>query len=132
MHLSKKVKHRLNQLKNDTYALYLAAQDPRTPWYVKIMIAAIVGYALSPVDLIPDFIPFFGYLDDLIVLPIGIAFAIRLIPHQVMADCRARALALEVENSQLPVSWTAGIVVILLWVFIMVIFSAWLYTLFAE
>lgn len=72
-------------------ALALAYHDPRTPWAARLTAALVVAYALSPIDLIPDFIPVLGYLDDLIVLPLGIALAIRLIPPQVMADCRARA-----------------------------------------
>ena len=80
-------------LKRDTLALYLAVRDPRTPWYAKAVAAAVVAYALSPFDLIPDFIPVLGYLDDLIVVPLGITLALKLIPEPVIADCRARASA---------------------------------------
>lgn len=78
-------------LKMEIQALYLAARHPLTPWYAKLLVTAVVAYALSPIDLIPDFIPVLGYLDDLILLPLGIAWAIRLIPLTVMTECRERA-----------------------------------------
>lgn len=126
MHPLAKIKHLAGQIKVETYALFLAARDSRTPWYVKIVIAVIVGYALSPVDLIPDFIPVIGYLDDLFILPLGIALAVKLIPQPVLADCRARAMQ-TVNSNKLPVSWVAGIVIILLWIFITVILGVWVY-----
>ena len=98
-------------LKRDSYALYLASRDPRVPWYVKALAVAIAAYALSPIDLIPDFIPVFGYLDDLILLPLGIWLAISLIPQEVMAECRASAAA----ALQRPVSRAGMIAIILLW-----------------
>ena len=79
------------RLKRETYALYLAARDPRVPWYAKALAICVAGYALSPLDLIPDFIPIIGYLDDLILVPLGIALVIRLIPSEALADCRERA-----------------------------------------
>jgi uncharacterized membrane protein YkvA (DUF1232 family) len=87
------LKKRARILKRDTFALYLAVRDPRTPWYAKAVGAAVVAYALSPLDLIPDFIPVIGLLDDLIVVPIGIALALKLIPELVMSECRERAQA---------------------------------------
>jgi|SRR5580698_4546487 uncharacterized membrane protein YkvA (DUF1232 family) len=78
-------------LKRDAYAVYLAARDPRTPWYVKVLAAVVAAYAFSPIDLIPDFIPIFGYLDDLILVPLGIWLVVSLIPEQAMAEYRARA-----------------------------------------
>jgi uncharacterized membrane protein YkvA (DUF1232 family) len=86
-----KWRQKAEQLKTEVHALYLACKDPRTPWYAKAVIACVVGYALSPVDLIPDFIPILGYVDDLVLIPAGIALAIRMIPPFVMADCRKRA-----------------------------------------
>jgi uncharacterized membrane protein YkvA (DUF1232 family) len=80
-----------HDFKLEAYCLYLAAKDPRTPWYAKALVICIVGYALSPIDLIPDFIPILGYLDDLIIIPAGMALAIRLVPHEVLDDCRRRA-----------------------------------------
>jgi uncharacterized membrane protein YkvA (DUF1232 family) len=78
-------------LKREVYAIYLAAQNPRVPWYTKCLALAVVGYALSPVDLIPDFIPVLGYVDDLIIVPLGIWLVLALIPEEVMTACRARA-----------------------------------------
>ena len=103
MRLLEKLKQRAYQLKTETFTLYLAARDRRTPWYAKLLVAGIVAYALSPIDLIPDFVPIFGYLDDLILIPIGIAFAIKLIPDSVLAECRARAH--EATQNGKPVSW---------------------------
>ena len=81
-------RRRLAALRDETYALYLASRDPRTPWYAKVMVAAVVGYAASPIDLIPDFIPVLGQLDDLLLVPLGIALAIRMIPREVMVEKR--------------------------------------------
>ncbi len=87
--------HRLRdwarRLQAETLALYLAARDPRTPWYARLVIVLVVGYALSPIDLIPDFVPVLGYLDDAILVPLGIALALRIVPDEVIAAARARA-----------------------------------------
>lgn len=86
-----KLKQHARRLKAETLALYLAARHPDTPRYVKLLVAAVVAYAFSPIDLIPDFIPIVSYLDDLVLIPIGIALAIKLVPPAVLAECRARA-----------------------------------------
>ena len=83
-----KLKSRARALKAEAFAIYLAARDPRTPWYAKTLIFFVVAHTLSPIDLIPDFIPIFGLLDDLIITPAGIALAVRLIPPEVLADAR--------------------------------------------
>jgi len=80
-----------DRVKADAYALYLAYGDPRVPWYARLLVGAIVAYALSPIDLIPDFIPVIGYVDDLLLLPAGIALAVRLIPQGVLEEHRAAA-----------------------------------------
>jgi uncharacterized membrane protein YkvA (DUF1232 family) len=80
-----------DRVKTDTYALFLACSDPRVPWYAKVLVGLIVAYALSPIDLIPDFIPVIGYLDDLLLVPAGIALAARLIPEGVLEEHRAHA-----------------------------------------
>ncbi len=85
------LKMRAQALKNETFALYLASRDPRTPWYAKGLILLVVAYALSPIDLIPDFVPVLGYLDDLVIVPGGIVLALKLIPHQVMEEARRQA-----------------------------------------
>lgn len=110
----KRWKVRVNELKQDTYALYLASLDPRVPWLAKLLIGVVVAYAVSPVDLIPDFIPVLGYLDDLILVPLGMTVAIKMIPDHVWQDCKARSqVAL---SSKLPRSNRAVIVIVLLWI----------------
>jgi uncharacterized membrane protein YkvA (DUF1232 family) len=107
-----RLKLRARTIKRDTYALYLASRDPRTPWYAKVFIAGVAAYALSPIDLIPDFIPVLGYLDDLILVPLGIALAVRMVPEDVLIDCRARAQA----ASERPTSRTAALVIAVIWI----------------
>ncbi len=122
------LKARASELKRETYVLYLAVRDPRTPWYARAIAAAVVAYALSPIDLIPDFIPVIGYLDDLIVVPLGIALALKLVPANVMADCRSQALAAE----RLPMSRTGAAVIIALWLAAAVLAFLVLRNLFAS
>lgn len=100
-------------LKQDALALYLAARHPRTPWLAKLIIAGVVAYALSPVDLIPDFIPVLGYLDDLILLPLGISLAIKMLPSELLHECRERASVVFAEGK--PVSRLAGFMIMSLW-----------------
>jgi uncharacterized membrane protein YkvA (DUF1232 family) len=117
--------HRLRQrarvLKRETYALYLAARDPRTPWFARLLAAAIVAYALSPLDLIPDFVPVLGYVDDLIIVPLGIALVLHMLPSDVLADCRERA-ALATAR---PTSRGAGIVVVAIWLALALVVGSW-------
>jgi uncharacterized membrane protein YkvA (DUF1232 family) len=110
----------LSQLKNwaravsrDAHAIYLASRDPRVPWYAKVLAIAVAGYALSPIDLIPDFIPILGYLDDLIIVPLGIWLVVSLIPDEVMVEYRAIAS----EAGQRPVSKAGMFVIMMLWIF---------------
>ena len=114
---------RARQLKAETWALYLAVRNPRTPWYAKLLVAGIVAYACSPIDLIPDFIPVLGYLDDLVLLPLGIAWALRLVPPAVLRECRARAQ--ETMKGGKHVSWVAGAVIVVLWLGIAVLGLVW-------
>src|SRR4029453_9515738 len=113
MALLDKLKQRARHLKAETFPLYLAARCPRTPWYVKFLVGGIVAYACSPIDLIPDFVPVLGYLDDLILLPLGIAWARQLIPPAVLVECRARAQ--ETLQDGKPVSWVAGAIIVIIW-----------------
>ena len=92
------LKSRARALKNEAFAVYLAAKDPRTPWYAKVLIVLVVAHTFSPIDLIPDFIPILGYLDDLIITPAGLALAVRLIPAEVLAEARVRAAGKGVES----------------------------------
>ena len=107
-------KTRANQLKTEVYALYLAHKDPRTPWYAKIFSAVVVGYAFSPIDLIPDPIPILGYLDDLVLIPLGVFLAIKMIPAEVMTDSRRKAV--EVMAQGKPVNKVAAAIIVLIWV----------------
>ena len=106
-------KQRARELKELISALSYAYRDPRTPWQARVVIACVVGYALSPVDLIPDFIPVLGYLDDLVLLPIGVLVAVRLIPPVVWADARERART--ASDTAGPVNWIAAGLIIALW-----------------
>ena len=106
-------KQRARQLKAETYALYLAYRDPRTPWYARIVAAVVVGYAFSPIDLIPDFIPVLGYVDDLILVPFGIWLALKMIPPEVIAESRARAQE-SLANGK-PVNRAAAVVIVAIW-----------------
>jgi uncharacterized membrane protein YkvA (DUF1232 family) len=99
-------------IKRDTVAIYLAVRDRRTSWYAKAVGMIVVTYALSPIDLIPDFIPVLGYVDDLLVVPLGIWITVKLIPNSVMEDCRARAERIEAR----PVSWIAAAVIVGVWI----------------
>jgi uncharacterized membrane protein YkvA (DUF1232 family) len=106
------LKEKAKQLKRDTYALYLAYKDPRVPWYAKIFVAIVVAYALSPIDLIPDFIPILGYLDDLIIIPAGIYLALKMIPREVLEECREKAQSAPVGNKA---KWSAALIIVLIW-----------------
>ena len=107
-----RIKAWARDLKRDSHAVYLASRDPRTPWYAKALAVAVAAYALSPIDLIPDFIPVIGYLDDLVIVPLGIRLAVQMIPDEVMAECRARAN----EAGQRPVSRTGMVAIVLIWI----------------
>jgi uncharacterized membrane protein YkvA (DUF1232 family) len=106
-----KLRRRARELKRDTYALYLASRDPRTPWVAKVLAGLVVAYAISPIDLIPDFVPVLGYLDDLIIVPAGLALAIKLIPHSVMTECREKAQL----AAERPTNWLAAAVIVAVW-----------------
>jgi uncharacterized membrane protein YkvA (DUF1232 family) len=107
-------KNRARTIKREVYTLYLAYRDPRTPWYGKAFAALVVAYAFSPIDLIPDPIPILGYLDDLILVPLGVMIAVRLIPPAVMADSRVKAE--EMMRSGKPVSWVGALIIGVIWV----------------
>jgi uncharacterized membrane protein YkvA (DUF1232 family) len=110
------------RVKRDAFALWLAARDPRVPWYAKLLAGAVAAYALSPIDLIPDFVPILGYVDDLIIVPAGIVLATRLIPDALMAEFRAAAADRERE----AVSLVGAAVVVAIWVAALVVVAWWL------
>ena len=114
-------KQRVRHLKRETFALYFACKDPRVPWYAKVFTAGVVGYAFSPIDLIPDFIPVLGYLDDLILLPLGILLAVRMIPPIVLEECRTSAEGI----IDRPVSRVAAVVIVSLWILTAGFFMTW-------
>lgn len=120
-----RLKARASRLKTETYALYLAARHPGTPLYAKLLVAGIVAYALSPIDLIPDFVPVLGYVDDLVLLPLGIALAIRMIPGPILEECRERSR--EAFAGDRPISWIAAIVVAGVWISLTALCAAWAY-----
>jgi len=107
-------KRRARQLKIEINAIYLAYKDPRVPWYAKLLIACVIGYAFSPIDLVPDFIPVIGYLDDLILVPLGIALALKMIPPAVLAECREKART-DTTRRKLT-NWIAAAVILCIWV----------------
>jgi uncharacterized membrane protein YkvA (DUF1232 family) len=110
--MTRKLKDWAQVIRRDVHALYLASRDPRAPWYAKALAIAVAGYALSPIDVIPDFIPVLGYLDDVIIVPLGIMLAVWLIPPEIMAEHREFAMAAQ----ERPVSRTAAIAVVCIWV----------------
>lgn len=115
---------RLRRLKRNLYALYLAMRDPRVPRLPKLVIGLVVAYALSPIDLIPDFIPVLGWLDDLVILPAGIWLAIRLLPEKVWEECLARATR---GGRRLRRSLLAGVVIVFIWIGAAVLAGLWFY-----
>ena len=105
----------------DVHAIYLAARDPRVPWYAKGLALCVAGYALSPIDLIPDFVPVLGYMDDIVIVPLGILIVVKLIPPEIIAEHRALAAAAQGR----PVNHTAAIVIVVVWAASIVV-AAWL------
>ena len=116
-------------LETETYALALAARDPRVPWYARLFMALVVAYAFSPLDLVPDFVPILGYLDDLLLVPLGIWLALKMVPDPIMAECRARAA--EATAAGRPTSRVAAIVVVAIWV-TLALLAGWLVVRAAE
>lgn len=108
-------------LKRDVLVVYLAARDPRTPWALRLLALAVAAYALSPIDLVPDFIPVLGYLDDLLIVPLGLALVLRLLPPPVLLAARERAARMLAR----PRSWMAAALIIMLWVLLAVLLFAW-------
>ena len=101
------------QLKTEVYAIYVAYRDPRVPWYARVFAVCVAAYAFSPIDLIPDPIPLIGYLDDLILIPLGIQLALRMIPAEVMAESREKAR--EIMRQGKPVNRVAAVVIVAIW-----------------
>lgn len=118
------LKRRARNLKREIAALFLAARHPRTPWYAQLLLVAIVAYAVSPIDLIPDFVPVLGLLDDLVLLPLAIALALRMIPQSVIAECRAQAEMSEADERR--VGGFGAIAIGLLWLALLALALWWI------
>jgi uncharacterized membrane protein YkvA (DUF1232 family) len=116
-------KQRARQLKKETYAIYIACKDPRVPWYARLFAGFVVAYAFSPIDLIPDVIPILGYLDDLVLVPLGIILVIKMIPPAVLAECSEKA---EVAMNQgKPTSRIAAIAIVAIWLLLGIVAVIW-------
>ncbi len=114
MHSSGSWRERARVLKQETFTLVVACRQPRVPWYAKALAPLVVGYALSPIDLIPDFIPVLGYLDDLVLIPLGVMLVMRLIPADVLAECRQQAA--EIVGRATRAGKIAAVVIVAIWV----------------
>ena len=121
------LKRKARVLKKETYALYLAYKDPRVSRGRRLFLALVVSYAFCPIDLIPDFIPILGYLDDLVLVPVGIYFALKLIPREIMDECRKRAE--EESEREIPVGKKTAIIIVLLWISGIILMVVWLLSL---
>lgn len=113
------------KLKKQIYILYLAYKDDRVPWYAKVFTACVVAYAFSPIDLIPDFIPILGYLDDVIIVPLGIMLALKMLPQSVIDECTNKAE--ELMSEEKPKNWIVGLLIIIVWCLISVWIAIKLY-----
>ncbi len=120
-----KIKNWAKQIKRQLYVLYFAYKDSRVPLFAKIFTACVVAYAFSPIDLIPDFIPILGYLDDVILIPLGIYFSLKLIPKPILEECNLKAQTLL--NNEKPKNWIAGTIIILLWISVPIWLIIWFY-----
>jgi len=118
-----KLRKRARQLETETYALYYAYRDDRVSWYTKVFAACVVAYAFSPLDLIPDFVPILGYLDDLILVPVGIILVVKMIPPEVMAESRLKAR--EMLDRERPKNWVAASIIVTVWL-LLAILAVWL------
>lgn len=123
-------KQKARKLKCEIHAIYLAYKDPRTPWYARIFAACVIGYAFSPIDLIPDPVPVLGYLDDIILIPLGIAIVHKMIPSNVMLECRERVQL--VQREEKPKNWIAVAIIITIWILFFLITALFLHRLFRD
>jgi uncharacterized membrane protein YkvA (DUF1232 family) len=116
------------RIKRDVMTLWFARSHPATPWHAKAMVIFVVAYALSPIDLIPDFIPVLGYLDEVILLPALIWFTVRLLPPEVLQSSREQAERWMAERAAQPRSWAAGVAIVVIWLLVAVVLSRWAIT----
>ncbi len=111
-------------LKRETYIIYLVYQDSQVTWWKRLFLGVVIGYAFCPIDLIPDFIPILGYIDDLILVPIGISLALKLIPKEVMEECRKKAD--KKEEKEIPIGKKTGLIIIFIWIVGLGLLLMWL------
>ena len=121
--LFERLKTKAREIKTETFTLALAYRSPATPWYAKVFAALVVAYAFSPIDLIPDFIPVLGYLDDVILVPLGIKLALKMIPEEALAEARLQAQ--EAFPDGKPKNWVVGAIIILIWVALAALAIIW-------
>lgn len=119
------LKSKAKSLKREAFVLYFVSKDPRVAWYTKLFVICVVAYAFSPIDLIPDFIPILGYVDDIILVPLGIWLALKLVPQQVIHDCREKAQELIAKGK--PKNWVTGTLFIAIWILLGIWLSWYLY-----
>ncbi|MEG6566335.1 YkvA family protein [Thermoanaerobacterium saccharolyticum] len=112
--LFNRLKASAKSLKKEVKTLYLAYKRPDVPWHAKLFSILVIGYALSPIDLIPDFVPIFGYIDDLVLIPLGVSLAIKMIPRKIVEECRVQAE--DVFKDGKPKNWVAGAAIISIWI----------------
>jgi uncharacterized membrane protein YkvA (DUF1232 family) len=117
-------KQQVRKLKKETYAIYIACKDSRVPWYARVFAGIVVAYAFSPIDFIPDFIPILGYLDDLVLVPLGIILVLKMIPPAVLAECRQKAEAAMGEGK--PTNWIAAGVIVAIWLLLGILAVIWI------
>lgn len=117
-------KQQVRRLKQEISAIYLACKDSRVPWYARVLAAIVVAYALSPIDVIPDIIPIIGYLDDLILVPLGIILVLRMIPPTVLAECRLKAKTVVAQDK--PSSWIVVGVICCTWLLLGILTVIWI------
>ena len=122
MRVFKRLRQWAHAIKRDLFILYLAARDPRVPWYAKVVALCVVAYAFSPIDLIPDFIPVLGYLDDVIIVPLGTLLAIRLIPPALLEEHR---IAAKEQSHKHPISYIGAAVILMIWLIVVVALLFW-------
>ena len=117
-------KQQVRKLKKETYAIYIACKDSRVPWYARVFAGIVVAYAFSPIDFIPDFIPILGYLDDLVLVPLGIILVLKMIPPAVLAECRQKAEVAMGEGK--PTNWLAAGVIVAIWLLLGILAVIWI------
>lgn len=123
-----KLKQKARQIKLHLFVLWLAYKDPRVPWYAKWFAALVLAYAFSPIDLIPDFIPVLGYVDDLILVPLGIVLALKMIPEPVLEECKEKAE--EIRRHGKPKNWWTGALFLCVWALVLLWIGKYGYSLF--